>query len=362
MMNFYKVGTNFDLALLDGLNRLNQEYSNSKVIEVYGSDRQTANLSARPDFRLPLLDKKQIEEYVKKAAEYGIKFNYTLNSFFPYGSKREFIEHIDDIKYIINFLEEIGVYRITVANPILLELIRNVIHSDINIELSTCAHIDAITQIKYMYEKYNVTKICNNLIKNRDFDFLQAAGAYCDKNNIIYELMVNEFCGVGGIDFATHCVYRDSCYMCHATNKTLEDANSFNEYPMRICSKSRNENPANWLKLRFIRPEDIPLYNEVGINHFKITGRTGSTDYILKTVESYMKQDFDGNILNLWKPLESIKENKSEFSDEYKFYDIPNKSLNGFLEMWTKQHKKCEYEVCGETCKYCDSWYDKYCK
>ena len=361
-MNYFKVGTNFDERLLDELDKLNKTYEGNKIIEIYGSDRLTADLAARPDFRLPLLTKQQIESYVKKANEYGIKFNYTLNSFFPYGSKKEFVKNIDNIKDVINFLENIGVFRITVANPILLELIRNEIKSNIQIELSTCAHIDAITQIKYMYEKYNVTKICNNLIKNRDFDFLKAAADYCNKNGIIYELMVNEFCGVGGKDFATHCVYRDSCYMCHATNKTLDDANSFNEYPMRICSESRNENPANWLKTRFIRPEDIKYYNNIGINHFKITGRTGSTDYIIKTVESYMSQNYEGNLLNLWKPLESIKGNESEFSNNYTKNNIPNKSLDGFIDIWYNTGKKCEYEICGETCKYCDEWYNQKCK
>ena len=353
MINYFKVGVNFDPKLISLFDELNQKYEGkSKIVEVYGSTRGASVLAARPDFRLPDISAKEYENYIKELDKVGIKFNYTLNSIFPYGSKMEFVKHKEAIKAFIGYLEDVGTYRITVANPISLELIKREIPTTMKIELSTIAHIDAVTQIKYYYETYDVDKICNNLIKNRDFEFLKAASEYCNKNGIILELMANEFCGVGGSDYATHCIYRDSCYMCHMANKTLEDANAFNEYPMSLCSQSRNQNPANWLRLKWIRPEDIKYYNDIGINHFKITGRTGSTEYIKRTIESYMSNKFDGNLLNLWKPLESIK-GEDEFGA---FYKIDNSLLDGFLGPWVKGHK-CENEVCGETCRYCERFY-----
>ena len=166
--------------------------------------------------------------------------------------------------------------------------------------------------------------------------------------------MANEFCGVGGKDYATHCIYRDSCYMCHATNHTYEDTMLLDNYPMNLCTKSRNENPANWLKMRWIRPEDVNVYNEIGLNHFKITGRTGSTEYILRTISAYLEGTFKGNLIELWKPLESIKPNTLE-SDVAKI-EIDNSKLDNFINVF-KNGKVCDYEVCGETCKYCDNFY-----
>lgn len=74
---------------------------------------------------------------------------------------------------------------------------------------------------------------------------------------------------------------------------------------MGRCIQSRAR-AADWLKMNFIRPEDLKLYNTIGINHFKITGRTGSTNYILKVAEAYADGYFNGNILELWKHLETI--------------------------------------------------------
>ena len=355
-MNYFKVGVNLDFDLIPLFVELNKKYEGkAKIIEVYGSDREHAQLAARPDFRLPEINKMQLAQYVSECANHGIKFNYTLNSIFPYGSKSEFIKHRSEIIKFIKFLEEIGVYRVTVANPIMLELIRHDMGSEIKIEVSTIAHIDTVTQIKFLQDKYNVDKICNNLLKNRDFTFLESAARYCNENGIILELMANEFCGVGGEGYATHCVYRDSCYICHATNRTLNDANSYGEYPMRLCSMSRNETPSNWLKLRWIRPEDLHAYNAIGINHFKITGRTGSSEYIRKMIEGYMSESFDDNLLCLWKPLESIK-GESEFDASY---NIPNKLLDGFIDYWSGGKHLCDNEVCGVTCSYCDSFYKK---
>lgn len=358
MQNNFKVGTNFDIELLKDLIELNKSSKKNKVTELYGSDRAHAMLAARPDFRLPDVDEDQFETYVKTATEAGIGFNYTMNSIIPYGSKLQFANHLDEIAYFIKYLEEVGVSRITVANPMMLELIRNKVRSGIEIEVSTIMHVDTVTQIRYLFEKYGVRKVCCNLNKNRDFKFLEAASKYCHENGIIFELMVNEFCGVGGSDFSTHCIYRDSCYICHATNHTLADTMLFDEYPMRLCTQSRNENPANWLRVRFIRPEDVKVYNNIGINHFKITGRTGSTAYIIRTVKSYLDESYDGNLLGLWKPLESIKDGSVESIHPY---NIPSKSLDGFIKKWSEGHHNCDNEVCGETCRYCEEFYKAHC-
>ena len=353
--NNFKVGVNFDFELLHKLIELNEQYGQNKITELYGSIRNDAALAARPDFRLPDVSNQRLEKYVRIAKDAGIDFNYTLNSFMPYGSKVELNENKDKIKELVKRLEGIGVYRITIANPLLLKIIRDYIKSNIEIEVSTCAHIDTVTQIKYYHEVYGVNKVCGNLNKNRDFNFLKAASEYCNKNGIIYELMANEFCGVGGEGYATHCIYRDSCYMCHATNKTYEDSMLFDNYPMRLCTLARDKDVTNWLKSKWIRPEDLKYYNDIGLRHFKITGRTGSTEYILKTIQVYLEESFDGNLIELWKPLQSITMGVSE-TQVKKLY-IDNNKLEGFLKYWGTGHN-CDYEICGETCRYCNKFYE----
>ena len=350
----YKVGTNFDFDLLDIITRLNSANTRCKVTEFYGSVSDDSNYAARPKFRLSNIDDGYLKDYIKCASQNGIKFNYTLNSIFPFGSKRELYEHRKELLSLVEKLIDFGVARITIASPIMLHILYP-FRKDVSFEISTIAHIDTITQIKYYHDVYGVDKICSNLLKNRDFIFLEKAADYCKKNNIILELMANEFCGVGGGGYATHCIYRDSCYICHSLNETKEDVDLFNGYPMNYCTNSRNIDPSSWLKMNFIRPEDIKYYENIGINHFKLTGRTGSTKYMTGVISAYLNETYHGNLLGLWKPLESIKDESKEF--DY-MANIDNDKLNGFIIHFIGTGG-CANNVCGETCTYCNDFYEK---
>ena len=126
---------------------------------------------------------------------------------------------------------------------------------------------------------------------------------------------------------------------------------------MQRCSDSRKTAVA-WLKANFIRPEDMSLYNQIGINHFKLTGRTGTTEYIKNIVSAYLNQHYTGNLLALWKHLETIG-NESDNTFEPDFF-IANECLDGFLEFWFKnKNHLCSNEVCGETCLYCDNFFSR---
>ena len=360
MLNQFKLGCNFDPILIDKIDELNTKYNNSKVTEFYGSEKRLAWLAARPDFRLPDISKIGFENFISKCNMKGIIFNYTLNTIYP-GSKNELINNEKVIEETLNYFSNIGINRITIASPLVLELVRKY-DKNIEIELSTILHIDTVTQIKYFKDKYNVKKVCNNLLKNRSFKFLENAAKYCNENDIQLELMVNEFCGVGSKGYATHCGFRDSCYLCHASNKTKDDALLFDNYPMGHCMDSRNSDPLNWLRVRWIRPEDIKIYNEIGINNFKITGRTGTTDYILKVANAYVSQNFEGNLLDLWKPLETIYNEQSENSFKQHTY-VDNKKLDKFIAKWSNNKEfECSNELCGSTCKYCELFYNEFFK
>ena len=78
-----------------------------------------------------------------------------------------------------------------------------------------------------------------------------------------------------------------------------------------------------WLKLCWIRPEDIPLYNQAGIHYFKLQGRhTVQKGDPVRAVECYFAQRYDGNLIDL---LEL-------FGCPYEFKPaLDNRSLDGFL-------------------------------
>lgn len=358
-MNTFKIGTNFDLALLDKIIELNQRYPNSLINEVYGSTKAMAFVAARPDFRLPDVRSDELENYVKRCNELGICFNYTLNTINP-GSKRELTDWKKKaIQDYVNYLWDIGVYRVTIANPVIMEIVREV-NKEIEIEVSTILHIDAVTQIKYLHDQYNIKKVCCGIHKNRSVSFLKRAAEFCNDNGIIFEVLVNEFCSNAGPGYTTHCSYRDSCYIFHSTDITAEDAKSLDGYPMQHCIKARDTDPFNWLRTRFVRPQDLELYRDIGITQFKVSGRTGTTEYITKVLEAYASEHFEGNLLELWKPLETIYNGESELDHQHEVY-LETSLLDGFLKKRWFRHPDfdCANEICGTTCTYCERYYKR---
>ncbi|AJD81860.1 hypothetical protein YenMTG1_052 [Yersinia phage vB_YenM_TG1] len=358
-INTFKIGTNFDLALLDKIVELNNKNPGSLINEVYGSTRSMAFVAARPDFRLPDVKDEELENYVRRCNELGICFNYTFNSINP-GSKRE----LDDwkkeaIQKYVQYLWSIGIYRITVANPIIMQIVREV-NTEIEFEVSTILHVDAVTQIKYLHDQYNIKKVCCGIHKNRSVAFLKQAAKFCNDNGIVFEILVNEFCSNAGQGYTTHCSYRDSCYIFHSTDITSEDALKLNGYPMQHCIKARDTDPFNWLRTRFVRPQDLKLYRDIGITQFKVSGRTGSTEYIMKVLEAYSSEYFKGNLLELWKPLETIYNSESDANYKHTV-NIETSVLDGFLEKRWFKHPDfdCANEICGTSCTYCERYYKR---
>lgn len=356
-MNYFKVGCNFDPDLLKGVILLNEQHDDAKINEMYGCLKEHAPYSARPKYRIPEASRNDIAKYIRTALDNGITFNYSLNSIYP-GSKQFLHDNLSGISESLKWLYDSGVSTITISNPIMAEIILASPYT-FNIEVSTIAHIDTITQIKYWKDKYSIQKICGNLLKNRSVKFLSHAARYCNENDIIYNVMVNEFCSIGshaGRSYSTHCIYRDSCYLCHAENTTVREDGLFNSYPMNRCMDARLA-PQDWLKCHFIRPEDVIRYNKIGINHFKITGRTADTNFILQVCDAYLTKKWNGNLLELWKQLESINRPPNDPNSKSPII-IKNPRLDGFLDHWfTPEGFDCAIELCGETCKYCDRWY-----
>lgn len=356
MVENLKVGYNFNSELMDFLIEQNNIYSKSKIYEVYGSRKESSFLTARPQYRIPEVSRGEFKTQIEKLQRNGINFNYTLNTS-SLGNKKNIFNNKKKIQDYIKFLIDCDVRTITVTLPIIAEFVRE-LSDGINIEISTIANVDSVTQVKLWKEYYNINKVCGSLSKNRDIAFLEEMANYCNKNEITLSLLANEFCINGTYDNSvcsyTNCIYRTHCYQLHSLDYD-ENEKYFNNYPMQRCTTSRNNTKA-WLKSNFIRPEDMCLYNQIGINHFKLTGRTGSTAYIKQIVDAYMRQHYKGNLLTLWKHLETIN-GEEDSSFEPTFY-IPNERLDGFLAFWFKNKEhRCSTKICGETCTYCDEFY-----
>lgn len=332
-------GCNFDPKLLDGYIELNKNSDLVKIKEIFGSFKNDPIGCSREKDRLPEIDNNIFEKFVKKVNDNKIEFNYTLNKS-CIGSVEDFyLKDYNSFIKFIKYLQDVGVNRVTVTHPLLMEIISEEVK--ILIEVSTIIHTYSTRQIQY-YKKYNIDKICMNLMKNRDIQFLKNYASICKENNIILELMVNEAC-------LFSCPYR----LCHYNQQSHTDVNKklFSNYPIGRCSKIHYTEKIEWVMARLIRPEDIKRYVNIGIRHFKVTGRTHITDTQLRIVKYYMDMKLDGNLLDLFPQFYNIYKGTEEQINAPFFID--NNKMKYFLNYWfDNPHFRCD-EHCDYDCKYC---------
>lgn len=362
MKTQFNLGYNFDPNMPNMIKELNLQFApDTAISSVFGSDGKHAWLTARPTFRLPNINGYELAKHVQALLAIGVEFNYTMNTIYP-GSKQEFAKRIPELIEWAHDLVAMGVKRFIISNPIVLMVLRREAPKlDVAIEISTIAHLDTPMQIKaWKQMDVRVDRIVSNLLYNRDFTKLKIMSDEARRMGMGYELMVNEFCATGSfradVPMGTQCIFRDSCYLCHAENKTETDALLLQNYPMGFCMSSRATRTADWLRTGFIRPEDLRYYEALGIRHFKITGRTAKTPYVKAMAEAYLSRQFDGNVLQLWKPLETIYSGKDEFEHKH-VHNIPNRYLGGFISKWQNGDFTCNNTICAD-CMWCDKVYE----
>ena len=353
MINNYRIGCDFNTELLELINRINMNSERGKIAEVFGSIALHSRFRARPSYRLPKIDEGYLRQYICELRNIGVDLNYTLN-FSTLGNYKDTCNMYNEIVTIIKRLANLGVNKFTVTLPLVAQAIREV-SKDIQIVVSTIAEVCSISQIIAWNEQFNVAGVCLDIAATRDISLVFAIASYAKKHNISISLIVNELCGTGISCGASKCINRRHCYDLHSLDYTPDDLERFDGYPFKSCISSRDL-ASTWLKLPFIRPEDIKLYNGIGVNTFKITGRV--TNSFGKIVQAYCNEYYDGNSFDLCRPAYTILSDGKIIKDNLPTID--NRLLDGFLSFWFDHpYHRCTNQICGQTCNYCDSFYEK---
>jgi len=108
-------------------------------------------------------------------------------------------------------------------------------------------------------------------------------------------------------------------------------AKNIPKFDITWCQKIRENNPIEFLNACWIRPEDVELYEKLGVDIIKIAGRGQKTPYLKKVTNSYMNRKSPRNVMELFYPV--IWRKKMPYVD--------NKKLNDFIKyLWSKNLKK----------------------
>jgi len=341
------VGNCWDWDFLNEIIRMNDEEcsgANIRTTSLYGS-MPFMSASARSSDRLPsevtgnpkpLMFQENLIEYVQRAQRHNIAIRYTLNQS-CIGPMQDFAEYwksslSKSIKFLVH---EAGVMEYTVTSPLIAELMLDQ-HPGLWVEVSTICEVDSPEKIERWY-KIGAKGVCLKLDANRNIDLLRDLKNVCEELGIDIDLLANEFCLFG-------CPWRAECYNLSSHNSYR---GPFDSYPFSRCNNIRLEDPAEWIRARFILPQWMEFYEKnFGISTFKVTGRTHPPSVVLPIVEKYMKGVAYGNLLDLWPTVARLGNTVEPKDGTYIDIGEVDKSRNTLLS------GMCTNKECG-ACDLC---------
>ena len=346
--------TNWDPGLIDRLSEFPQ------VKEEFGVMQKTPVGSARPFFIVANPHQEEVAQYIEKVHASGRKFNYLLNGACMNNMEYDKKTHHQLLDHI-RWVREAGADSVTVTIPYLLELIKKQFPS-LEVRVSLIAHVNSVQRAK-LFENLGADAITLDFNINRDFKLLEKIR---EAVNVKLSLIVNDGC-------LYQCPYRYYHYniLAHCTQPYNPLEGFYIDYCILHCTIDKFSNPEEIIKSRWIRPEDIHHYEEIGIDTFKISGRRMSTHWLMNAVNAYSEQKYIGNLFDILNcvapgvdpdiqsPQYQAFLEKTEFLKREKLIQlgqlypvkphIDNHALEGFIDYF--KTKDC-LSGCGD-CQYC---------
>lgn len=349
MAQFY-IPCNWDYKLIESLT--------GHTYSLYGKLGYDEIGGGRPACKLPLPTKNFVEDYIKKVRSKGINFYYLLNSS-CLGNKEFTRSGYRSILDLIGWIESTGANYITVAIPFLAELIKSRFPK-IKISVSKMAFVSTVQQAKF-WEELGVKEITLDPNITRNFKRLKQIRKAV---KLDLALLVNEAC-------LFHCpyVYYHVNSDSHASQSG--NINAYICYSRLFCEKVFITKPEEIIKSRFIRPEDLGIYDGIGITKFKLVSRDRPTEWILNALKAYSKKGYNGNLADILGTFSLYKNIPEERMRLLKFNNrdtlltleklrktnllrpeiyIDNRALDGFLDFFRRFN--CETIACYK-CTYC---------
>ena len=372
------VACNFDEDLLPGL----RPYP---VYEIYGKLTTDYFGGGRPSFYLPQVNRAGLERYVRQTHQHGIQFNYLLNASAMGNLEftREGQRHIEDL---LDWLDEIEVDSVTVSNVFFLRLVKQR-HPRFRVRVSAHRYTDTPRKVRFWVDNGADYIVVSEVNIHREFAILEAMQRAAQ--GVDLQMIVNNWC-------------RQDCAIAgiHAVGLSAASRSNGKGFPLDYCSLVCNDlrlrKPVNYLRANWIRPEDLPLYEQMGYKNFKIVERNTPTQILVERTRAYAERRYEGNLLDLVQnyayPIEKINAkgrdayslrrmikyfikpravNLLKFGKVIAFgkeasvlyprqgpnpVQIDNRALDGFIDRFKEQG--CQDLDC-DSCRYCHEWADK---
>jgi collagenase-like PrtC family protease len=324
----FSVPYNTDPLTLDKMLALDGRNGN-RIKEVYLSGPQECSGSGRLTPELPF---EAFAEAVGKIHDRRVRANVLLNSvceggdWYSPGVLNSTMDYVDRLHH------GLGVEAVTIANPLYIREVRKRF-PNLEICASVLGDIDCVQKAK-IYKLAGAGVITPDVRINRDPTLLKKIRAATGTQ---LKLMVNEGC-------LLQCPFRKFHfnYVSHQSRNPDKSARAENNVFSANCVQVARADLSQVLKSGWIRPEDMRKYADVS-TCFKIVGRTSSSSALLRTVEAYMQESWDGDLMELMAgPIYSLSMSYLMHLDNVALGDLR------FFEKVSSCDREC-YE-----CTYCE--------
>jgi collagenase-like PrtC family protease len=341
------------------------------IDEVYGKFPTDGVSGGRPRYLATPLSEEDLRHYIALLSRHGIAFNYLLNGS-CFGNREWTRPWQKKVTALLTRLGELGVQRVTVSTPFLLELVKRRFPK-FKVRVGIYAQVDTPRRARFWEDLGADAITLESFSINRDFRRLAAIrqAVRCD-----LQLIANHVCLMNCPMQSYH-----QNGFAHASDDT---GTLFIDYCFLRCSRMRLTDPSQFIKSTWIRPEDLAVYEAMGYTTFKLLERGIPSAELLRRVKAYSERQFDGNLTDLllsygfkepvrkeslwamrhfWKPrqanplrlkplldlarLQGMLSSLPESPIRVDARQIPENFLDGF------RHRDCASMDCG-ACGYCE--------
>jgi collagenase-like PrtC family protease len=275
---YYAMATNWDPDLLERL-------EGRSVVSLYGQVWGDPLGGGRMLLFLPRVGKEEAAGHIQEARRKAIGFNYLINA--TCLDNQEFTKTgYPRIMTHLEWIASTGVDMVTVSLPFLVQLVKKEF-PHIKVCISSFVRIQSVNMARY-WEDLGADKIVLPEIIARDFQALSLmrGAVQCE-----LELIANHCC-------LYHCpldLYHRNM-VSHASQDGHGCGGFAADYCKLECQRTKLSQPAELIRARWIRPEDVDSYEEAGIDCLKLVERFRGTDSLLQVLDAYEQRSFPGNL------------------------------------------------------------------
>lgn len=250
-------------------------------------------------------------EVLSEISRSGIRLNLLFNAN-CYGKDSQSRAFFNKVGQTVDFIQQqYGLQSVTTTSPLIAKFIKNNFE-DIAVRASVNMEIGTVQGMDYLAEYFDGYYMRREL--NRDFEKIRQLSDWCRSNGKKLHMLANSGC-------LNHCSahnFHDNLVAHESEISQMDNAYHF----VGICKeylKDKSHYRALIEDTSFIRPEDIHKY-EPYFDAVKLATRVHRCPTAV--LNSYIRQRYSGNILELLEPAHSIYPYVIENGDPLKLVNI----------------------------------------